>query len=753
MSDGVQTDGDLLAEANRAKAFGVKLYTIPYTKLVPGEVAVRDLRMPDKIRAGDTFDIHANIFSSRDQTVKCVLKQGEAINGLDGVRKVDLKRGDNDVVFKSKVAYAGDVTYALEVSDIPEDRFKENNHFTQVAAVVGRPTILYVEGNPTRASYLANALTAQEFEVVVVGPREIPTSDLELERYDFIILSDTPAEQVSLMQQDAIERYVTYMGGGFLFAGGESGYGLGGWYHTTIERILPVRMDAEKRHDEPMVAMSLVIDRSGSMTGLPLEMAKEAAKKTADTLQPDDLLEVIIFDDQPTTVVRLTAAKHRARIQGDIARIQAGGGTQIFPALEEAYKSLRSVKAKKKHVILLTDGVAPTNGREVVQEMAHAGITVTVVGLGTSIDETMLGWISNTGMGRFYKVPDPNSLPRIFTSEAELVSKNAAMEEYFQPIQVNPADFLRGIDMRSAPNLHGYVATKMKPPPAQEILTSEISDPILARWHQGLGWTLAWTSDVKNLVGGRVAPVEPVWPVLGAARAGAHAPEEAPAARHARRGRHRDGARARLRRRDRRERQVPERARGEVQGHRAAAWRQDGVPQDAADGAGPLRGGLPAPRVRLVPADRDAPEVPRRRQGWLEARPGRREQRPGHEPLPARVPGVRARHRDARESRADHRRYLEAGGRDGVRPRRGARDLLRGPVAQARARGHRLLLPRSVLPEDPHLRTGRRPHARPSRAAPARSASSPRGGARFVVFDDRTRSPRPPVRPFQPGID
>jgi Ca-activated chloride channel family protein len=39
----------------------------------------------------------------------------------------------------------------------------------------------------------------------------------------------------------------------------------------------------------------------------------------------------------------------------------------------------------------------------------------------------------------------------------------------------------------------------MKPPPAQELLESELAEPILARWHVGLGWSLAWTSDVKNL--------------------------------------------------------------------------------------------------------------------------------------------------------------------------------------------------------------------------------------------------------------
>ncbi len=39
----------------------------------------------------------------------------------------------------------------------------------------------------------------------------------------------------------------------------------------------------------------------------------------------------------------------------------------------------------------------------------------------------------------------------------------------------------------------------MKPSPAQEILESEMAEPILARWHVGLGWSVAWTSDVKNL--------------------------------------------------------------------------------------------------------------------------------------------------------------------------------------------------------------------------------------------------------------
>lgn len=500
LSDGVQTDGDILAEANRAREFGVKIFTVPYHRPVPGEVALRDLRLPEKVRVGEPFNLHANIFSSRPQKVRATLKQGEAINGLDGIRDLDLKPGDNDVTFKSVVRVAGEVTYALDLQDIPEDRFKENNRFAVSVAVPGRPSVLYAEGNTARASYLASALSAQEFDVDVRAPREIPSSIRELERYDFVILSDAPAEAVSLTQQDAIESYVRDLGGGFLFAGGEAGFGLGGWYHTTIERILPVRMDSEKKRDEPQVAMVLVLDRSGSMSGLPMEMAKAAAKATADTLSSDDLIEVIAFDSAPTRVVRMTAAKHRARIQNDIARIQAGGGTEIFSALDAAYQSLTSTRARRKHVILLTDGQASHNGiRDLVQAMSAEGITVTSVGLGSGIDEGLLRMISDIGGGRLYKVMDPQQLPRVFTRETEMVSRNAAVEEYFQPKVVSPADFLRGVDMNSAPFLHGYVATKMKPPPAQEILQSEVAEPILARWHVGLGWSLAWTSDVKNL--------------------------------------------------------------------------------------------------------------------------------------------------------------------------------------------------------------------------------------------------------------
>jgi uncharacterized membrane protein len=560
-SDGVQTAGDALAEAGRAREFGVKTYVVPYKRPVPAEVAVRELRIPPKIKVGEHFEIRAIIFSNRPAKVRARLYQGEALNGLDGLRDLDLKVGENDIPFKSVVRVPGAVTYSLEVEPLgpivagtgtgagaaapagsgsaapapavsvalpspmpsgsasampsalvgagpnaplkksPFDRFPDNNRYAATVAVPGRPNVLYVEGDQGHGTWLTNALVAQEFEVDLRGPDGIPSSLKEMERYDFFVLSDTGADSVSYAQQDLIESYVRDLGGGFIMAGGQNSFGLGGWRHTKIEKILPVRMEGKKKENDPAVALCLVIDHSGSMSGLKMEMAKEAAKATAETLAPDDYIEVIIFDSTPTRAVRMQQARNRMRITNEISRIQPAGGTDILPAIQMASEDLALVNAKRKHMILLSDGEAPAGGiKELVQEMVSEAMTSSAVALGEDADKNLMKMVAETGGGRFYYVPDANQLPRVFTKETELVSKSSAVDEYFQPVLQQPADFLRGIDVEGSPYLHGYVATELKPPPAQLILTpGDHEEPLLARWRVGLGWTLAWTSDVKNL--------------------------------------------------------------------------------------------------------------------------------------------------------------------------------------------------------------------------------------------------------------
>src|SRR5262249_59307586 len=119
----------------------------------------------------------------------------------------------------------------------------------------------------------------------------------------------------------ALEAYVRDMGGGLIMAGGQDSFGSGGYQGTRIEKILPVRFDSEKEINQPSVALVLVIDRSGSMQGEKLEMAKESARATAEVLDPSDLLSVIAFDNTPMTIVRLQRAPNRLRISPDIPKL------------------------------------------------------------------------------------------------------------------------------------------------------------------------------------------------------------------------------------------------------------------------------------------------------------------------------------------------------------------------------------------------------------------------------------------------
>ena len=164
-----------------------------------------------------------------------------------------------------------------------------------------------------------------------------------------------------------------------------------------------------------------------------------------------------------------------------------------------AFQDLLTVSARVKHVILLTDGQTQESGiPELVQAMRAEGITVSAVGLGSDVNRSLLQQAANLGGGRAYFTNDATNVPRIFVRETQTVGQNSAVEELVAIRAVEPADFLKGIHLGSAPMLRGYIATRPKPKPAQVVLESELAEPLLARWRVGLGWVLAWTSDVKS---------------------------------------------------------------------------------------------------------------------------------------------------------------------------------------------------------------------------------------------------------------
>jgi Mg-chelatase subunit ChlD len=142
-------------------------------------------------------------------------------------------------------------------------------------------------------------------------------------------------------------------------------------------------------------------------------------------LGKDDCFGLVMFDSQPTRVVKLATVTDPAAIMTSIDKVTAGGGTEIFSALDVAYDDLRAAKgAKRRSVLLLTDGQAPQNGiRDLVETMSKDGMHVSAIGLGSGVDQTMLRMVADTGSGRALFVARSEELPKAFDEELARLRK------------------------------------------------------------------------------------------------------------------------------------------------------------------------------------------------------------------------------------------------------------------------------------------------------------------------------------------
>lgn len=500
LTDGNQTRGDALqsalATANRGRQReAIPITTIPLPTRDDPEVQMSAVMVPAQVREGEPFYVEVVIDSNHED-------EG-LIEVFRGAHKVlsetkPLKKGENRFLFPQSIQRERLAEYAARISGLKQDTLLDNNSDNGLVFTAGQPRVLLIDSDPKQTEHLRFALQQEDIQVDVRPPQGMPEDLADLQNYELLALSNVPATSLTQQQMELARTYVQDLGGGFMMLGGDQSFGLGGYYKTVLEEILPVRSDFEKEKEKPSLAMVLVVDRSGSMAGPKLEMAKEAAKAAAELLGPKDQIGVICFDETFYWVSQLQSASNKGRIADEISGIQVGGGTSLYPPMEEAYQSLVNAVSKLKHVIVLTDGISnPGDFEGLAQNMASARITCSTVGVGDGAANDLLGTIARIGQGRHFAATDPASLPQIFAKETLTVSKAAINEQPFIPQVIRPTQALAGIDFEDVPFLLGYVMTRPKPT-CELILASEQGDPVLAWWRYGLGTTVAFTSDAKS---------------------------------------------------------------------------------------------------------------------------------------------------------------------------------------------------------------------------------------------------------------
>lgn len=186
-------------------------------------------------------------------------------------------------------------------------------------------------------------------------------------------------------------------------------------------------LQAKGRRTGPM-ALALVLDRSGSMGGLPIEKAREAARQVVDLLRDGDRLAIVSYAGDVTVEMPLTqVGPRRHAFSRAVNRVLDGGGTDLAAGLQAGIAQLSRADASMlRHVLVLSDGDSNQGlrGTEPLLELARQaqarGITVSTVGLGAGDFDGRLARIAAAGAGRVWRT-EPLGLPHAFSSDlAEL---------------------------------------------------------------------------------------------------------------------------------------------------------------------------------------------------------------------------------------------------------------------------------------------------------------------------------------------
>jgi Ca-activated chloride channel family protein len=192
--------------------------------------------------------------------------------------------------------------------------------------------------------------------------------------------------------------------------------------------ILKITLDAPKVPENttrPRVNISLVMDRSGSMGGTKIEMAKAAAIEALSRLGKDDVFSLVTYATDVTTRVPAQKVRETASIINAIKGIEAGGNTALFGGVSQGASEIRkNIEGDYVHrVVLLSDGLANVGPRN-PSDLGRLGaglfkenISVTTVGVGTDYNEDLMAQLAQKSDGNTYFAESGTDLPRIFTAE------------------------------------------------------------------------------------------------------------------------------------------------------------------------------------------------------------------------------------------------------------------------------------------------------------------------------------------------
>ncbi len=192
----------------------------------------------------------------------------------------------------------------------------------------------------------------------------------------------------------------------------------------------------------PPVNLAFVLDRSGSMAGDKLRLAKQAVEQSIARLQADDRFAVVVYDDvidviQPSTAANSASRQHALSA---LARVDARNTTNLGEGWLRGCEQVAAYLSKEgiNRCLLLTDGLANVGITDRDELATHAaalrarGVSTSTFGVGTDFDEVLLQAMATAGGGNFYYIAEAAQITDLITSEVgealDVVAREVALE-------------------------------------------------------------------------------------------------------------------------------------------------------------------------------------------------------------------------------------------------------------------------------------------------------------------------------------
>ncbi len=206
------------------------------------------------------------------------------------------------------------------------------------------------------------------------------------------------------------------------------------------------------------VNVALVLDRSGSMAGRKIELAREATLQGLRVLRPTDRFALVVYDDEITVLSESVEATPEAKRRAleRLARVDARHSTDLSGGWLEGTDQLLATRDQRAvaRCLLLTDGLANrgiTDRAELIRlaaDLGRRGVSTSTFGVGDDFDERLLRGMAEASAGHFYFLEAPEQIPDLLASELgetlEIVARDAVLEVALGPgMTAGPVNRLR----------------------------------------------------------------------------------------------------------------------------------------------------------------------------------------------------------------------------------------------------------------------------------------------------------------------